>query len=59
MQKTTMNLCQEVKTALCARGLHSRYCIASGCEVPPAVTTRLENIKECVDTVKQYGQVKC
>ncbi len=59
MQRTTMNLCQEVKTALCARGLHSRYCIASGCEVPPTVTTRLENIKECVDTVKQYGQIKC
>jgi len=59
MQKTTMNLVQEVKTALCARGLKSRYCVASGCEVPPSVTTRLENIKECVDTVKQYGQVKC
>ncbi len=59
MQKATMNLCQEVKTALCARGLHSRYCIASGCEVPPSVTTRLENIKECVDTVKRYGSVGC
>ncbi|MCX6650355.1 MAG: uroporphyrinogen decarboxylase family protein [Methanomassiliicoccales archaeon] len=59
MQKTTMNLCQEVKTALCARGLKSRYVVASGCEVPPSVTTRLENIKECVNTVKQYGQVKC
>jgi len=59
MQKTTMNLVQEVKTALCARGLKSRYCVASGCEVPPAITTRLENIKEVVDTVKQYGQVGC
>lgn len=59
MQKTTMNLVQEVKTALCARGLHSRYCVASGCEVPPTVTTRLENIKECVDTVKKYGQITC
>jgi uroporphyrinogen decarboxylase len=59
MQKTTMNLVQEVKTALCERGLHSRYCIASGCEVPPTVTTKLENIKMCVDTVKQYGQVTC
>ena len=59
MQKTTMNLCQEVKTALCARGLKSKYCIASGCEVPPSVTTRLENIKTMVDTVKQYGQVIC
>ena len=59
MQKTTMNLVQEVKTALCERGLHSRYCIASGCEVPPIPSTKLENIKMCVDTVKQYGQVSC
>ncbi len=33
-----MKLIQEVKTALCQRGLHSRYVIASGCEVPPAVS---------------------
>jgi uroporphyrinogen decarboxylase len=59
MQKTTMNLVQEVKTALCERGLNSRYIVASGCEVPPSVTTKLENIKMCVDTVKQYGDVKC
>ncbi len=59
MQKVTMNLIQEVKTALCARGLKSRYTIASGCEVPPTVTTRLENIKEVSDTVKKYGQVTC
>jgi uroporphyrinogen decarboxylase len=55
MQKTTMNLCNEVITALKARGLGGRYCIASGCEVPPSVATKLENIKTCVDTVKQYG----
>jgi len=59
MRKTTMNLLQEGKTAMCARGLHSKYCVASGCEIPPTVTTRLENIKEVMDTVKQYGQVKC
>ncbi len=59
MQKTAMNLVQEVKTALCERGLHSRYCNASGCEVPPTVTTKLENIKMCVDTVKQHGQMTC
>jgi uroporphyrinogen decarboxylase len=59
MQQTTMKLVQEVKTALCARGLHSRYCIASGCEVPPSVTTKLENIATCVETVKKYGQVDC
>ncbi len=55
MQKTTMNLCTEVVKALKDRGLGARYCIASGCEVPPAVATKLENIKTCVDTVKQYG----
>jgi uroporphyrinogen decarboxylase len=59
MQATTMKLIQEVKTALCARGLHSRYVIASGCEVPPAVSTKLENITTCVETTKKYGQVDC
>ena len=59
MQKTTMNLIQEVKTSLCARGLNSRYVISSGCEVPPALTTKMENIKECMDTTIKYGQVKC
>ncbi len=55
MQKTTMNLCNEVVAALKAKGLGGRYCIASGCEVPPSVSTKMENIKTCVDTVKQYG----
>jgi uroporphyrinogen decarboxylase len=59
MEATTMKLIQEVKTALCQRGLHSRYVIASGCEVPPAVVTKIENVKACVDTVKKYGQVQC
>ncbi|MCU0861481.1 MAG: uroporphyrinogen decarboxylase family protein, partial [Methanomassiliicoccales archaeon] len=59
IEKTTMNLLQEVKTALCARGLHSRYCVASGCEVPPALATKLENIKAVVDTTKKYGQIEC
>jgi uroporphyrinogen decarboxylase len=59
MEATTMKLIAEVKTALCQKGLHSRYVISSGCEVPPSVTTKLENIKACVDTVKKYGQVQC
>jgi uroporphyrinogen decarboxylase len=59
MEATTMKLIAEVKTALCQKGLQSRYCIASGCEVPPAMITKLENIKACVDTVKKYGQVQC
>ncbi len=56
IEKTTMNLIKEVNQALKDRGLHSRYCIASGCEVPPSVSTKLENIKQVVDTTKQYGQ---
>jgi uroporphyrinogen decarboxylase len=55
MQKVTMNLCNEVVAALKAKGLGARYVIASGCEVPPSVATKVENIKMCVDTVKQYG----
>ena len=51
----SMNLCNEVVKALKDRGLGARYCIASGCEVPPALSTKMDNIKVCVDTVKQYG----
>ena len=53
--KVTADLCQEVKTALCQRGLKSKYCIASGCEVPPDVGTKMENIKAVVEATKQYG----
>ncbi|MDI3482308.1 MAG: uroporphyrinogen decarboxylase [Candidatus Methanomethylophilaceae archaeon] len=55
ISKVTSDLCQEVKTALCRRGLKSRYCIASGCEVPPDRATKLDNIKAVVDTVKRDG----
>jgi len=51
----TKALCQEAKTALCKRGLNSKYCIASGCEVPPSVTTKLENITAMVEATKKYG----
>ena len=53
--KVTQDLCQEVKTALCKKGLKSKYCIASGCEVPPDVGTKMENIKAVVEATKQYG----
>lgn len=59
INRVTINLLQEVKTALCERGLNSRYVVASGCEVPPSIGTKLENIKNVVDTTKQYGQVVC
>jgi uroporphyrinogen decarboxylase len=39
--------------------LHSRYIVASGCEVPPSLSTKLENIKAVVDTTKKYGQITC
>jgi len=55
--QVTKDLCQEVKTALCKRGLDSpKYCIASGCEVPPDISTKMENIKAVVDTVKIHGK---
>ena len=57
ISKVTSDLCQEVKTALCKRGLNSRYCIASGCEVPPDRVTKLENIKAVVDVTKEDGKL--
>ena len=53
--QVTKDLCQEVKTALCQRGLKSKYCIASGCEVPPDIGTKMENITAMVETNKKYG----
>ena len=53
--QVTKDLCQEVKTALCQRGLKSKYCIASGCEVPPDIGTKMENITAMVDANKKYG----
>jgi uroporphyrinogen decarboxylase len=55
--QVTKDLCQEVKTALCKKGLGSRYCIASGCEVPPDVHTKKENIKAVVDATRKFGKV--
>lgn len=55
--KATKDLCQEVKTALCKRGLKSSYCISTNCEVPPDINCKLENITAMVDAVKQYGKM--
>ena len=55
VEESTKSLAQEVKTALCERGLNSRYVLASGCEVPPTKTCRLENIDTFVRAAKQYG----
>ncbi len=53
----TRDLCQNVKTALCKRGLNGRYCISSGCEVPPDETCKLENITAVMDAVKEHGKL--
>lgn len=53
---TTKDLCQEVKTALCKRGLNSHWCIGSGCEVPPEVETPISNVDLYVDAVRKYGR---
>ncbi|MBR4203467.1 MAG: hypothetical protein IKQ93_07845 [Candidatus Methanomethylophilaceae archaeon] len=55
VENSTKALAQEVKTALCERGLNSRYVLASGCEVPPTSTCRLDNIDAFVRSAKQYG----
>ena len=55
MDSAVRELCQEAKTALCRRGLNSRYTIASGCEVPPTDTCKLENIAAFSDAAKRYG----
>ncbi|MGI6471501.1 MAG: uroporphyrinogen decarboxylase family protein [Candidatus Methanomethylophilaceae archaeon] len=55
--KATKELCQEVKTALCKRGLNSTYCIATGCEIPPDVNTKMENITAMMDAVEKYGRM--
>ncbi|MDO5861787.1 MAG: uroporphyrinogen decarboxylase family protein [Thermoplasmata archaeon] len=54
----TKNLCQEVKTALCKRGLNSHFGIASGCEVPPDLETRMENVQAVMDATHQYGKME-
>ena len=57
ISKVTADLCQEVKTALCKKGLNSRYCISSGCEVPPDLETKLENVDAVMAAVSQYGKM--
>lgn len=53
--KVTADLCQEAKTALCKRGLNSHMCISSGCEVPPDLECKIENVTAVMDAVHKYG----
>ncbi|HKL98645.1 MAG TPA: uroporphyrinogen decarboxylase family protein [Mobilitalea sp.] len=55
----TKDLCQDVKTALCKRGLNSRYCLSTGCEIPPDINTKMENIKAMVDASNKYSRMDC
>lgn len=55
MRVATEKLLREAVEGLQEAGLKSRFCIASGCEVPPALSTRLTNIKVMCDTVRQLG----
>lgn len=55
---TTRDLCQEVKTALCKRGLNSHAAIASGCEVPPDLECRLENVTAVMEATHKYGRME-
>ncbi len=56
--KITGDLCQEVKTSLCKRGLKSRFVISSGCEVPPGIECRMDNIEAFVKATAQYGKME-
>ena len=55
MKEATIGMLKDVSAALNERGLNSKWSVCSGCEVPPALSTQLENIKIMVDTVKKYG----
>lgn len=54
---TVRDLCQNVKTSLCKRGLNSRYTISTGCEIPPGLGCRMDNIQAMVDAVRLYGNM--
>ncbi len=55
---TTKDLCQEAKTALCKRGLNSHFVVASGCEVPPDLECKLENVTAVMDATHEYGRME-
>lgn len=57
MDAAVKDLCQEVKTGLCKRDLDSKWCIASGCEVPPELSTPLESIETFMNAVHKYGKM--
>ncbi|MHA1209892.1 MAG: uroporphyrinogen decarboxylase family protein [Candidatus Freyarchaeota archaeon] len=46
---------EEVAKALEETGHRSKFVISTGCEVPPTLQTKLENIKAMMETVKKIG----
>lgn len=54
----TKDLCQEMKTAMCKRGLNSHMVVASGCEVPPDLECRIDNITAVMEATHQYGRME-
>lgn len=55
MREATIDMLESVSAALATKGLNSRWSVCSGCEVPPALSTNMDNIKMMVDTVKNEG----
>lgn len=55
MRQATENMYREAVEGLQEAGLTSRFCISSGCEVPPALSTNLNNVKVMCDTVREIG----
>lgn len=55
MKEATLKLLKESQRALKDSGNVSRFCICSGCEIPPALTTKAENIRATVEIVNKYG----
>lgn len=55
MKEAVRNLYKEVIEAFEETGHTSKYVLASGCEVPPALETNLDAIRAFVDAADEYG----
>lgn len=56
MEVITRDLCQEAKIAMCKKSLNSHFAVASGCEVPPDLECKIENITVVMDATHKYGR---
>nr|MDO8082160.1 uroporphyrinogen decarboxylase family protein [Candidatus Freyarchaeota archaeon] len=55
VKKATRIFMEEVAKALEESGHKSKFVISTGCEVPPTVETKLENVRAMMETVKTIG----